>query len=327
MILLLSSDGDYSTNLIIKWLKHYKCFDFIRLNPMDFVDNKILIYPSDGVFIYNDKPFNFSSIKVVWYRRFGGYSSTSHYFKVKKEIDQSVSDLLKFEINNILDYFVSLLPKNAEIIGSTSRSNTNKLIELYNAKLVGLNVPTTFITSRKKDVEQCLRSGQKLISKSAYNALGIGYNHQHYTMFTSEIIQSDINMLPDVFFPSLVQEKLEKDYEVRIFYFLGQFFCMAIISQDNPQTKIDFRKYDIKKPNRFVPCEIDSVTKTKIKEFMNNMNLNIGSLDFVKTISGELFFLEVNYMGQFGMVDFPCNYGIHKFIAETLINRDLYERF
>lgn len=134
-------------------------------------------------------------------------------------------------------------------------------------------------------------------------------------------------MLPDVFFPSLVQEKLEKDYEVRIFYFLGQFFCMAIISQDNPQTKIDFRKYDIKKPNRFVPCEIDFVTKTKIKEFMNNMNLNIGSLDFVKTISGELFFLEVNYMGQFGMVDFPCNYGIHKFIAETLINRDLYERF
>ena len=278
-------------------------------------------FSSFGIYRF-DRQGNFLN-KISGYGRGPGEFAS----KVKKEIDQSVSDLLKFEINNILDYFVSLLPKNAEIIGSTSRSNTNKLIELYNAKLVGLNVPTTFITSRKKDVEQCLRSGQKLISKSAYNALGIGYNHQHYTMFTSEIIQSDINMLPDVFFPSLVQEKLEKDYEVRIFYFLGQFFCMAIISQDNPQTKIDFRKYDIKKPNRFVPCEIDSVTKTKIKEFMNNMNLNIGSLDFVKTISGELFFLEVNYMGQFGMVDFPCNYGIHKFIAETLINRDLYERF
>ena len=45
-------------------------------------------------------------------------------------------------------------------------------------------------------------------------------------------------------------------------------------------------------------------------------NLDRGELMRVATIKdGRMYFLEVNYMGQFGMVDFPCNYGIHRYIS------------
>ena len=36
------------------------------------------------------------------------------------------------------------------------------------------------------------------------------------------------------------------------------------------------------------------------------MSLNTGSIDLIKTKSGDYVFLEVNPVGQFSMVSFPC---------------------
>lgn len=321
MILLLSSDGDYSTERIIQWLNYRSYKKYMRLNPLDFIDNQIEIYPGEGQFFFNGKAFRFKDVNVVWYRRFGGYAFSGHYKKVDESIGREAADLLKNELNNITDYFVSLLPKN-RVIGSMRNTNTNKLIELYNAKESGLNIPFTFVTSTKKTIERHKSMLPKVISKSVFNARPVKYDTGVYTMYTTQITESDMAVIPDNFFPSLVQEEIIKDYEIRIFYFLGEFFCMAIISQNNPQTQIDFRRYDVHTPNRFVPCEIDNETKEKITIFMNRMGLNTGSLDFVKDKKGTLFFLEVNYMGQFGMVDIPCNYGIHRHIADYLITAD-----
>jgi hypothetical protein len=38
------------------------------------------------------------------------------------------------------------------------------------------------------------------------------------------------------------------------------------------------------------------------------------------TKKGEYVFLEVNPIGQFGMVSAPCNYNLEKKIAQYLIN-------
>ena len=100
---------------------------------------------------------------------------------------------------------------------------------------------------------------------------------------------------------------------------------MAIFSQNDPQTKTDFRKYNDVTPNRFVPCKLNEDEQDKIHKLMTSINLNCGSLDFIKSTDGKLYFLEVNPTGQFGMVDFPCNYGLHEIVANKLIEMDNYE--
>ncbi len=55
---------------------------------------------------------------------------------------------------------------------------------------------------------------------------------------------------------------------------------------------------------------------------MDKIGLNCGSLDFIVDINDKFYFLEVNPTGQFGMVDFPCNYNLHKIVAEQLIKMD-----
>ena len=321
MILLLSSEGDRSTDMVVQWLEYYDR-PYVRINPLDFIENSIEVYPSAEVFCINGEKFRFDDIRAVWYRRFGGYTYSGHYKHVEEVYGKDTAEQLRYELLNIMDYFVSLLPDSAEIIGSTIKGNTNKLIELRMAERAGLNVPYTVVTSKRSVIENLLEQKRSLISKSLYNVSVISLDECNYTMFTSRIDREILKSMPEEFFPSMIQEEIKKEFEVRVFYLLDRFYSMAIFSQSNPQTELDFRRYDTHKPNRFVPFNLDDETKNKISEFMKLMHLNTGSLDFISAWGSKLYFLEVNHMGQFGMVDSPCNYGIHRDIAEILIHYD-----
>lgn len=61
----------------------------------------------------------------------------------------------------------------------------------------------------------------------------------------------------------MVQEKLEKKYELRIFYLNGKMYPMAIFSQKDNQTQLDFRNYNWEKPNRMEPCKLNVDLKKK----------------------------------------------------------------
>lgn len=51
---------------------------------------------------------------------------------------------------------------------------------------------------------------------------------------------------------------------------------------------------------------------------MNKLNYSSGSIDLVVDKDDKYIFLEVNPVGQFGMVSYPCNYGLEKIIAKAL---------
>ncbi len=97
---------------------------------------------------------------------------------------------------------------------------------------------------------------------------------------------------------------------------------MAIMSQADEMTETDFRCYNWEKPNRCLPYQLPTTEESKVKNLMDKIGLNCGSLDFIVDINDKFYFLEVNSTGQFGMVDFPCNYNLHKIVAEQLIKMD-----
>ncbi len=53
---------------------------------------------------------------------------------------------------------------------------------------------------------------------------------------------------------------------------------------------------------------------------MDKLDLNCGSIDMIVNTKNEFIFLEVNPVGQFGMVSEPCNYFLEKKVAEFLLN-------
>lgn len=119
---------------------------------------------------------------------------------------------------------------------------------------------------------------------------------------------------------SYFEGKIDKAYELRVFYFNQTFYPMAIFSQNDKKTKIDFRNYNRINPNRTVPFELPIDIKDKLSILMNILNLNSGSVDLIVSKDREYYFLEVNPVGQFGMVSHPCNFNIEEIIAKYLLN-------
>jgi len=51
---------------------------------------------------------------------------------------------------------------------------------------------------------------------------------------------------------------------------------------------------------------------------MSKLNMNCGSIDMIVTKQKEYVFLEVNPIGQFKQVSFPCNFYLEQKIANFL---------
>ena len=97
-----------------------------------------------------------------------------------------------------------------------------------------------------------------------------------------------------------------------------QFFPMAIFSQKDKKTQLDYRNYNQEKPNRNIPYILPNKIQDKLQLLMDKLGLDSGSIDMIVTPEGEYVFLEVNPTGQFGWVSVNCNYYLEEKIANYL---------
>jgi ATP-GRASP peptide maturase of grasp-with-spasm system len=333
MILIISEERDSSTNGVIKWVNHYG-YKWIRINPetdIEFIDLKFS-NSEDLQFRLkknNTEWINFNDIKSVWYRRGEIKPSNLHLtgiananFKFNQEVKIEVLSKLKREATRVMEFIYTTLAEKPSI-GNFSTADVNKLVSLHNAKKVGLMIPSTLVSTNKDELIQFANTHGSLITKSLSEAIYLKIGSEYYCNYTEGLSKEFNCNLPDSFFPSLTQTKLDKAYELRIFYLHGSFYSMAIFSQADSQTSVDFRKYNDQKPNRTVPFNLPSNIAEKLNLFMRSMNLNTGSIDMIVTKNDEYIFLEVNPVGQFGMVSGPCNYNLEKEIANCLIQLSL----
>jgi ATP-GRASP peptide maturase of grasp-with-spasm system len=311
MILILSTSYDYDTQIVIDWLRHLN-IDFIRINDEDllFGDSKIFINvlrKSESHFIACGKKILFSQINVVWFRKFGFLNSYKKHYG-------SNSDVFKF-MNRELIYLRETLCNELKRKFWLYDKNVglNKIKVLQNAKNCGLNISPTFISNNNQQfIENKNLKNKTFITKAIGETSNINEGKYNAVMYTKEV---DFINLKQSFAISLLQEKIEKDYEIRTFFIGDCFYSMAVFSQNNTKTAQDFRNYDADKPNRFVAYKLPISIEIKLARLNKKLKLNTGSIDLIKSKNQKYYFLEINPAGQFGMTSIPCNYNLHKIIA------------
>lgn len=317
MILILSQEFDYSTIDVTHWLK-YRNVPFVRLNGEEvYTLQKVTLENNELDFIiHNDeKTIKLSEIKSVWYRR--GQLNFTYNLHPQEfgDLGRVIEMHLKDELEITTDLFYFLLKEKAHI-GTFERRGMNKLIVLYEAQKVGLKIPETQITAMAENT--FFEKDKSYITKSISEAFMPEFDFGNYIVYTENI---DNTQLQKNFFPTLFQQKYEKEADLRIFYLDGKFYSMAIISQSHQQTATDFRKYLTEKPNRSLPFQLPKHIEEKLKLLMDKVELETGSIDMILTRNSEYVFLEVNPIGQFGMTSYPCNYFLERQIAKTLIEK------
>ena len=334
MILILSSKTDASTLDVLDWLLYYDQKYFVLYT--DDLDFKVIRFnPNKKEFIIksNDEEANLYDVTAVWNRRSGISirNFTNQYidknnpgnFFLEKD-DTSHYGILFDESRTLIEFIHYLIEKESVLsIGSFFYNDVNKLIVLSKAKEIGLDIPESYIITKKEDINkiQNLHPQRHLITKAIYEGIyrpDFRETYQYYS-YVERLTSQNMEKVPDHFYPSLVQLELDKELELRIFYFLGSFYPMAIFSQDEEDAVVDFRKNDHDStPLKMVPYTLPKYIEKKLLKLMNNLRLNSGSIDVVLDKEGHYVFLEVNPVGQYGMTSVPCNYYLDKLIAQVL---------
>lgn len=300
MILIISDNSDRTTIEVIRYLiSMNKKFIFIQEDEVFEIKvdkKKILLISQNNSFFIDD-------IKAVWYRR-GGLKFKRLQYKTEP------INLHMNETQYWLENYIMQTLESKKHINKQRNSHVNKLLVLEYAQKTGFDVPPYFLAENMDDVLLNTTVTKAITGGVILDNLYKGMDGIMYTTVIEEIEEHD-------FFISFFQEKIDKDFEIRTFYLNGECFSMAIFSQNDEQTKTDFRKYNHKKPNRNIPYKLPRHLEDKIHELMQTLDLNCGSIDFIKS-KDRYYFLEVNPVGQFANVAYHCNYPLFKKIADYL---------
>lgn len=316
-ILICSDEIEGTTDEVCKWL-NYLNKKFIRVSKNDIIDIisiEISNKHEEIFFKINDDKYKLSDISSYWYRRsylnFKKNNSVEFNFK-NSDIEKNIIHFLKDEENKIFNYFENKLNEKSKI-NKFGDIFINKLKVLIEAKKLKINIPKTLVIKDLKKLKNCK---SRIITK-AISDFVIETETENFYNYTEEVNVKSIDFNEKISF-SLFQDLVEKDFEVRSFYFNKKFYSSAIFSQSNEKTKLDFRHYDNKNPNRVVPYKLPKVLEKKLQKLLDSLSLNSGSFDFAVDKNGNHILFEINPVGQFEQVFLPCNYRLIEDIAKFL---------
>ncbi len=311
MILLFNSKYHLDSNVVIAYLLS-KDINFLRVTENSVLDIHLDLntQTTQCVLSIDKQAINVNSVSSFW-----SYKTDISFEKRQYSIAKADRHLSTLD-TELKSFLFTFLEDNVRYLGNYNNETLNKLWVLLEAKECEIDIPKTTVTAQKQVIIDFLKNNEA-ITKSIKFLSSFVKDDYLYSAYTSEISQERIEKIAS-FFPSLIQEKLNKKYELRIFFMYSKYFPMAIFSQNDPQTNVDFRHYNDTKPNRAVPYILPKEIEKKLKKLMQKLGLNTGSIDMVVTKDNRYVFLEVNPVGQFGMVSYPCNYYLEKKIATFL---------
>jgi len=240
MLLIMTVKADHSTAEVIEWLLHSNT-EFVRLNGDVPISNMCIeVYENGSInmslFGADNSYYLFDKISKFWYRR--GDLTT---FKPALMSNKRQALRILEEEWQVLKKFIFFLLEERPHLGSLAKEeNHNKLIDLVKAASAGLCIPQTLVTSKKESLQGFSNS----ITKAIKDIFLIHKINRIWAVETKQVEPNNLQILSNRVFPTLLQTEIMKSYELRVFFIAGEFYSMAIFSQSNTQTKVDFRNYD-----------------------------------------------------------------------------------
>jgi ATP-GRASP peptide maturase of grasp-with-spasm system len=336
VILILSQSSlESTTEEVMDWLEALggRC---VRLNGDDIEGRAALRFQvADGEtslgFEAGGVDLPLSEIGAVWFRRWlferrhEAVDLLARPAADNHALHHQLRRHLNLESRRLSDFIFSSFDR-LPWLSHPRRSSLNKLDVLQRAARAGIATPATLVTTEREALRRFCAEHGTVITKPIGEVDAFIEGEVAHFLFTTALGLAEIDALPERFAPSLFQERVEKVYELRVFYLAGEFHAMAIFSQNDAQTQVDFRQYNRQRPNRNVPYRLAPELADRLRRLMDGLGLETGSIDLLVARDGREVFLEINPVGQFGMVSHPCNYGLERKVAELLLRKEKEEK-
>ncbi len=322
MVLCITHSNDfYTVDIVINRLKELG-IEVLRFNSDDFSykinfeyhnfsGNQVLKLVTPNYEITSDK------IKAVWYRKLWNVS-------IPENLDDDYKKIYYQEYSTMRNIFFNSL-KNVPWINPIQIDHEigeNKMMQLKLASESGLIVPKSLFTNNAESVRDFFYSicNQQMIAK-LHGALSRSMSGDTPFFPTTIIQEIDLENLDSlVYCPMIFQEKIDKQYELRLIYVDGEFFTGKINAEKSIAGSIDWRAATDIRPS-WEKYNLPSEVELSIKKMMKKMNLFFGAIDIIRKKNGQYVFLEVNPQGEWGMLQRDLGLPIGEAIADRIVSQ------
>lgn len=321
MILLLSDQSDAHYKYV-KQILDRRGAETCTLNTTGFPTKESMTFvisshqKGEVIFNIGGKEFNVNDITSVWNRRTPPAMhnvQAPHLIEYINRESQIFFDSLPHLINS---FWVS--HPDALRIGSM------KTYQLSIASKLGLKVPDSCIGNSPEQVRKFVSGHDKLVVKSLFMPAVVatdGGENDRLLLFTKRIPKQEVEGLADRVHncPVIVQEYIEKDFELRITIVGNKVFACAIHSQESSKTMEDWRRYDIDNTPHKEFCLPEDISN-KLVSLVKSLGLVFGCIDMIVTRNGEFVFLEINTNGQWLWIERLTGMAIGEELAGMIIS-------
>ncbi len=318
MILIISDRNDIHTQKVESVLKN-ESVKFLKLNvDVESLKNTIVKFDGNNWEINTlDGSFNTDEISVIWSRRTYVELLLEEY-----DINEAGFKIWKGEWNKTL-------------LGIYSALESKKWLNFYRDAYYAENKYRQYSVARKMDlrIPNFICSNDKIFLANQFNDTEkvIKFMNQEFFrtekglykgIYVNKISITDLTKFSELGEnPIILQDYIQKKYEVRYTVVGDDHFVCMIESQLSKIADTDWRRYDLANTPHSIIVPPEDI-KEKITNFMRNFNLNYGAIDFIVSKDNDWYFLELNSMGQFLWIEDLTGLEISQSIAKWLINNN-----
>ena len=304
MLFILTNSQDVTASFLIPVLKK-SGIPFVRFDTDGVLQNAKFDYRA-GVprLRLNGSWYEPGRITNIWYRR-------PEEFKLDSNNDSPEAKYTRAEWAEFFENFFAHVPTDRWMNHpSVNATASRKLEQLSTVSQLGMKIPDTLVTQEPTELRAFYAKHRgRLIAKP----LSSGYverrnNELDSLIYTNQIKQQDLENLDDLSVcPTLFQEFVDKDYDVRITVVDSQLTAVKLVAK-NPDGS---QRCDIRRNNMVdvVHSQIDlpDDVAAGIWKLVKKYRLRFAAIDLVVSLAGDWLFLEINPNGQWAWIDQVAN--------------------
>ncbi|MEO1038034.1 MAG: hypothetical protein AAFX09_00685 [Pseudomonadota bacterium] len=177
----------------------------------------------------------------------------------------------------------------------------NKIFQLWAAKACGFSVPKTLVTNDFREAKAFCDSMLKSIYKPLRHSLWPISANQYTMLRTTSVCAQGFAELDEnaAWAPGILQERIEKAAEYRVVVIADSVLAYEI-RHSHGADQVDWRQNPPEENLlEFSACVLPPETLGALGRLKSLLALEHFVVDLAKSVSGEIFFLEVNPHGQF----------------------------
>jgi len=197
----------------------------------------------------------------------------------------------------------------------------NKLLQLRIAREVGLEVPRTLMTNDPEAVRTFRAEHGPIVAKML-TPLSVGMEQQPLSVRTNLVRDEDLEHLDSLrHAPMVFQELVKKEVELRVACVGARAFAGAIDARRSERGRVDWRSA---RPDEvcWLPGELPADVAARLRALLERLGLRQGAVDLIRTPTGRHVFLEINPVGEWGMLERDLGLPIADAIAGELLAAD-----